>query len=73
MVWNRASSSPEERSEITSAGGQIESLVRPVLPTGYGYAVVDPDGKVLFHSSAVRNMNETLRRSPRKCFFTSSA
>lgn len=37
---------------------KVESLFKPVLPTGYGYAVVAADGKVLFHSSSVRNMNE---------------
>jgi hypothetical protein len=39
---------------------KVESLYKPILPGGYGYAIVDSDGKVLFHSSAVRNLNEDL-------------
>ena len=37
---------------------KVESLFKPVLPTGFGFAVVSPQGKVFFHSSPVRNMNE---------------
>ena len=37
---------------------KVESLYKPVLPAGYGYAIVDSAGKVLFHSSPVRNLNE---------------
>lgn len=37
---------------------KVESLFKPVLPTGFGFAVVASDGQVLFHSSPVRNMNE---------------
>jgi len=34
------------------------SLVDPVLPPGYGFAVIDGDCKVLFHSQSFRNMRE---------------
>jgi hypothetical protein len=34
------------------------SLVDPVMPPGFGYAVVDHDGLVHFHSSAARNKVE---------------
>ncbi|HEU0046313.1 MAG TPA: hypothetical protein VFQ43_01755, partial [Nitrososphaera sp.] len=44
---------------------KAESLVNPVLPTGFGFAVVAPDGKVFFHSSAVRNMNEDFTKEAR--------
>ena len=37
---------------------RLESLFNPVLPTGYGFVVVNPEGKVLFHSASVRNLNE---------------
>jgi len=34
------------------------SLVDPVLPPGYGFAVIDEKCNVLFHSQAFRNMRE---------------
>jgi len=37
---------------------QPMSLVDPVLPPGYGFAVIDGDCKVLFHSQTFRNMRE---------------
>jgi len=36
------------------------SLIDPVLPPDYGFAVIDPDGKVLFHSDATKNGRENL-------------
>src|SRR5262249_35265496 len=44
---------------------KFESLFNPVLPAGYGYAIVGPDAKVLFHSSSVRNMNEDFAKEAR--------
>lgn len=34
------------------------SVTDPVLPEGFGFAVIDPSGKVLFHSKSERNMVE---------------
>ncbi|HEX6821022.1 MAG TPA: hypothetical protein VF123_03110 [Candidatus Sulfotelmatobacter sp.] len=34
------------------------SLINPVLPPDYGFAVIDESGKVLFHSDATRNGRE---------------
>ncbi len=34
------------------------SLIDPVVPEGYGFAVVDRDGKVQFHSNSARNLVE---------------
>jgi hypothetical protein len=34
------------------------SLIDPVLPSGYGFALVDASGKVLFHSDKTRNTRE---------------
>ena len=36
------------------------SLVDPVIPPGFGYAVIDESGNVLFHAEAVRNLWENL-------------
>jgi hypothetical protein len=38
--------------------GKFLSLVDPVVPAGFGYAVVSPDGKVRFHSVGARNLIE---------------
>jgi len=35
------------------------SLINPVLPEGFGYAVIDRTGKVLFHSDERRNLRES--------------
>jgi hypothetical protein len=37
---------------------KFESLVDPVLPPGFGFAVVDRAGKVQFHSNSQRNLLE---------------
>jgi len=34
------------------------SLVDPVLPADFGFAVLENDGKVLFHSNSLRNISE---------------
>jgi len=38
--------------------GRFLSLVDPILPAGFGYAVVSHDGMVQFHSSSARNQIE---------------
>ena len=36
----------------------MRSLIRPVLPPGFEFAVIDHTGKVLFHSDRQRNVSE---------------
>ncbi|HYK03154.1 MAG TPA: cache domain-containing protein [Thermoanaerobaculia bacterium] len=36
------------------------SLIDPVVPEGFGFAIVDESGKVLFHSDSARNTVENL-------------
>ncbi|HEU0046900.1 MAG TPA: cache domain-containing protein, partial [Nitrososphaera sp.] len=55
--------SPKLSAEVLAI--KMESLLRPVLPEGYGYAVVDGAGKVLFDSMAVRNLNENFIKEAR--------
>ena len=38
----------------------MRSLIGPVLPPGFTFAVIDHSGKVLFHSDSQRNGNEDL-------------
>src|ERR1051326_2995475 len=60
--WQPSSQPPKftktQEPKVEVLAIKVESLCKPVLPTGFGFAVVAPDGKVLFHSSPVRNMNE---------------
>jgi hypothetical protein len=37
---------------------RLVSLVQTLLPAGYGYCIIDPEGKVLFHSDEVKNLDE---------------
>ncbi|MCC7123454.1 MAG: cache domain-containing protein [Acidobacteria bacterium] len=38
----------------------MRPLLKPVLPPGFAFAVIDKDGLVLFHSDVQRNVNENL-------------
>ncbi|MBM3744376.1 MAG: hypothetical protein FJW34_01090, partial [Acidobacteria bacterium] len=37
---------------------RLLSVMQPLLPPGYGYAIIGSDGKVLFHSDVRRNLKE---------------
>jgi hypothetical protein len=39
---------------------RLISLMDPVLPAGYGYAIIANDGKVLFHSDEAHHLGENL-------------
>lgn len=43
---------------IAAVSVDLRSLIRPVLPPDFGYAVIDADGKVLFHTDSKRNLVE---------------
>ena len=43
---------------VSSMDTRLLSLMGPILPAGYGYAVVDGTGQVLFHSDEVKNLEE---------------
>ena len=50
---------PEEpRSWIAALDTKLVSLMQPVIPEGFGYAVIDENGKVLFHSAAKLHLGE---------------
>jgi hypothetical protein len=50
----------ETALEAASIIASPHSLVRPLLPPGMGFAVIEPDGQVLFHSTVERNLHENL-------------
>ena len=43
---------------VSSIDERLLSLMGPVLPAGYGFAVLDNEGDVLFHSDEVKNLQE---------------
>jgi hypothetical protein len=43
---------------VASMALEMVSLIGPVIPPGYGFAVIDDAGKVLFHSDQKRNLQE---------------
>ena len=48
-------------SKITMAfDTRLLSLMDPVLPDAYGFAIIDNDGKVLFHSDEAHHLGENL-------------
>ena len=50
---------PKE-SWIVASDMRLLSLMDPVLPVGYGYAIIAQDGKVLFHSDEANHLGENL-------------
>lgn len=46
--------------DIIMASADLPSVVNPLLPPGFGFAVIDQEGKVLFHDDAERNLQENL-------------
>ena len=49
---------PASSGSHVLATTQLPSLVHVLLPQGFGFAVVDSDGQVLFHSDPSRNLHE---------------
>jgi len=54
-----STTSPDDpNSPIVFMSTRLYSLIRPVLPQGYGFCVIDKGGNVLFHSDQARNLQE---------------
>lgn len=43
---------------VASVDTRLLSLIQTVLPPGFGYCVIENDGKALFHSEETRNLRE---------------
>jgi hypothetical protein len=54
-----AMASPKDRWTV-SFDMRLISLMDPVLPAGYGYAIIANDGMVLFHSDEAHHLGENL-------------
>lgn len=49
-----------EQSPVVFLTSFLYSVIDPVLPSGFGYAVVDEAGKVWFHSDQQKNLQQNL-------------
>ncbi|HWN98014.1 MAG TPA: cache domain-containing protein [Blastocatellia bacterium] len=47
-----------DSSWVSNLDTRLLSLMGTVLPSPFGYAVIDNDGKVIFHSDEVKNLEE---------------
>ena len=45
---------------VSAIDMRLLSLMQPVIPDGFGYAVIDENGKVLFHSAEKLHLGENL-------------
>lgn len=52
-----AAGKPEDPTVVT-VGLKPPSLIRPILPSGFGFAIISPEGKTLFHSDIKRTVEE---------------
>ncbi len=59
-VLSIPSSVKKDGAAIVAAAFIMRSLHNPVLPTGYQFAFIDKNGRVLYHSDTTRNLNENL-------------
>lgn len=50
----------EPTSWVLALDTRLLSLLDPVLPRGFGYAIITNDGKALFHSDEAHHLNENL-------------
>jgi hypothetical protein len=61
-VITQAMPEPTGNRALSVAGvvTPLMSLVDPILPPEYGFAIIDPSGQVLFHSQSEKNGSENL-------------
>ncbi|HOC01014.1 MAG TPA: hypothetical protein PKM43_19965 [Verrucomicrobiota bacterium] len=53
-----STSTSHTRPAVIAMEVQLQSLMNPTLPAGYGFAVVTREGRVLFHSDSSLNLRE---------------
>jgi hypothetical protein len=52
--------STQEPAPVIFLTSYLYSVIQPVLPSGFGFAIVDEKGKVWFHSEQQRNLQQNL-------------
>jgi hypothetical protein len=55
VAYSTASRFEKQRIVMT---GRFNSLIDPILPKGYSFCIIDPSGKVWFHSNKYQNLAE---------------
>src|SRR5204862_5145282 len=50
----------DKHDTVAAASFKMRSLTNAILPAGYQFALIDKDGKVLYHSQPSHNLNENL-------------
>jgi hypothetical protein len=50
----------DRRLPVAALSFPMHGAIDPILPAGFEFAVVNPDGDVLFHSDAQRNVHENI-------------
>lgn len=58
--FNITISKPTDDGYIVALASKMYSVVNALLPVGYGFCMIDSDGKVLVHSTLNRNLRENL-------------
>ena len=58
LLWPSASDHGSVKLAVAALATQLLSLTQPVVPPGFGYAVIKDDGTVLFHVDNRRNLRE---------------
>lgn len=51
---------PDRRLPVSALSIPMHAAINPILPAGFEFAIINPDGDVLFHSDAQRNIHENL-------------
>lgn len=58
-----ATDAAEDPLEVAVLTGNLLSLRHPVIPPSFGFAVIDPSGRAVFHSDERRNMTENFLKA----------
>ncbi len=59
-VTKRANTTEPSSFWVSAIDMRLISLMQPVIPEGFGYAIIDDNGKVLFHSAEKLHLGENL-------------
>jgi hypothetical protein len=60
FLTNISTKSAGPEAKVVSMSFDVKSLEQAKLPPGYIFAMIDRDGKVLYHSQKTKNLNENL-------------
>ncbi|MCW5785050.1 MAG: hypothetical protein KIT39_17175, partial [Nitrospirales bacterium] len=55
---SQTDSQSDEKPLVAALDFSFDSLMNPIVPSGFGFAVINSEGMVLFHSDSQRNLHE---------------